>query len=41
MVDEKDRYIAEAAEHARCLENGDFKRGNAAIEKKMTIQMHG
>jgi hypothetical protein len=27
----KDRYIAEVAEHGRCTENGDFKRGNAAF----------
>ena len=33
MVDSKDRYIAEAAEHGRCLESGDFKRGNAAYDR--------
>ena len=30
---EKDRYIAEAAEHGRCTESGDFKRGNAAYDR--------
>jgi hypothetical protein len=36
MVDEKTRYITEAAEHGRCLEIGDFRRGNAAIERMMS-----
>jgi len=31
MADPKDRYIAEAAEHGRCTESGDYKRGNAAL----------
>jgi hypothetical protein len=30
MMDPKDRYIAEAAEHGRCTENGDYKKGNMA-----------
>ena len=29
----KDRFIAEAAEHGRCIENGDYKRGNAAYDR--------
>jgi hypothetical protein len=33
MVDPKDRYIAEAAEHGRCTESGDYKRGNAAFDR--------
>jgi hypothetical protein len=32
-VDPKDRYIAEAAEHGRCTESGDYKRGNAAFDR--------
>jgi hypothetical protein len=32
-MDIKDRYIAAAAEHGRCTENGDFKRGNAAYDR--------
>jgi hypothetical protein len=34
-MDWKDRFIAEATEHGRCLENGDFKRGNAAIARRI------
>jgi hypothetical protein len=37
MTDEKHRYIAEAAEHGRCLENGDFRTGNAAADRKMAL----
>jgi hypothetical protein len=33
MVDPKDRYIAEAAEHGRCTESGDYKRGNTAFDR--------
>jgi hypothetical protein len=33
MVDPKDRYIADAAEHGRCTESGDYKRGNAAFDR--------
>jgi hypothetical protein len=33
MVDPKDRYIAEAAEHGRCTESGDYKKGNAAFDR--------
>jgi uncharacterized protein DUF2019 len=29
----KDRYIADAAEHGRCTESGDSKRGNAAFDR--------
>ena len=32
-VDPKDHYIAEAAEHGRCRESGDCKRGNAALDR--------
>jgi hypothetical protein len=32
MMDPKDRYIAAAAEHGRCTESGDYKRGNAAFD---------
>ena len=32
-MDPKDRYIADAAEHGRCTESGDFKRGNAAFDR--------
>jgi uncharacterized protein DUF2019 len=34
-VDPENSYIIEAAEHGRCLENGDFKRGNAAFDRKI------
>ena len=33
MVDPKDHYVAEAIEHGRCTESGDFKRGNAAYDR--------
>jgi hypothetical protein len=33
MVDPKDRYIAAAAEHGRCTESGDYKKGNAAFDR--------
>ena len=36
MVDPKDRFIAEAAEHGRCTESGDYKRGNAAFDRMLT-----
>jgi hypothetical protein len=32
-MNEKDRYIAEAVEHGRCTESGDYKRGNAAFDR--------
>jgi hypothetical protein len=32
-MNEKDRYVAEAAEHGRCTESGDFKKGNAAYDR--------
>jgi len=32
-MDPKDRYIAAAAEHGRCTESGDYKRGNAAFDR--------
>jgi|EndMetStandDraft_7_1072992.scaffolds.fasta_scaffold799880_1 hypothetical protein len=35
MVDPKDRYIAEAAEHGDCTESGDFNKGNAAYDRMM------
>jgi len=31
MVDLKDRYMAAAAEHGRCTESGNYKKGNAAL----------
>lgn len=34
-MDSKERYIAEAAEHGRCLESGDFEEGNAAFDRKL------
>jgi hypothetical protein len=33
MVDLKDRYIADATEHGRCTESGDYKKGNAAFDR--------
>jgi Domain of unknown function (DUF2019) len=33
MMDLKDRYIAAAAEHGRCTESGDYKKGNAANDR--------
>jgi hypothetical protein len=30
-----ERYIADASEHGRCTETGDYKTGNAAIERLM------
>jgi hypothetical protein len=36
MMDPKDRYIAEAAEHGRCTENGDYKKGNMAYDRLMS-----
>jgi hypothetical protein len=32
-MNEKDRYIAAAAEHGRCTESGDYKTGNAAFDR--------
>lgn len=32
-MNEKDRYVAEAAEHGRCTESGDFRKGNAAFDR--------
>jgi len=36
-VDPKDRYIAEAVEHGRCTESGDYKRGNAAFDRMKAV----
>jgi hypothetical protein len=36
MMDPKDRYIAEAAEHGRCTENDDYKKGNMAYDRLMS-----
>lgn len=33
MANPKDRYVAEATEHGRCTESGDYKRGNAAYDR--------
>ena len=33
MVDWKDRYVADATEHGRCTESGDYKNGNAAFDR--------
>ncbi len=33
MVDLKDRYMAAAAEHGRCTESGNYKKGNAAFDR--------
>ena len=33
MMDSKNRYVAEAVEHGRCTESGDYKRGNAAFDR--------
>lgn len=33
MVEPKDRFAAEAAEHGRCTESGDYKKGNAAFDR--------
>ncbi len=33
MVNPKDRFIAEATEHGRCTESGDYKKGNAAFDR--------
>src|SRR5260370_5508052 len=33
MADPKERYVAETAEHGRCTESGDYKRGNAAYDR--------
>jgi hypothetical protein len=39
MMDSKDRYIAEATEHGRCVEGGDFKKGNAAYDRMIVALM--
>jgi|SRR5215217_7869850 hypothetical protein len=36
MLDPKNRYVDEAAEHGRCTESGDYKRGNAAYDQMIT-----
>lgn len=36
-MNEKDRYIAEAVEHGRCTETGDFKKGNAAVDRMEAV----
>ena len=36
MTDPKDRFIAEAAEHGRCTESDDYKRGNKAFDRMLT-----
>jgi Domain of unknown function (DUF2019) len=36
-MNEKDRYIAAAAEHGRCTESGDFKKGNAAYDRIIAV----
>jgi hypothetical protein len=43
MVDPKDRYIAEATEHGRCVEGGDFKKGNAAYDRMIAalVELRG
>ena len=35
MVDPKGRFIAEAVEHGRCTEGGDYKRGNKAFDRML------
>ena len=35
MMDPKDRFIAEAAEHGRCAESGDYKSGNKAFDRML------
>ena len=32
-MDLTDRYIAARIDHGRCMEIGDFKRGNAAFDR--------
>jgi hypothetical protein len=36
-MNEKALYVAEAAEHGRCTESGDFKRGNAAVDRMKAV----
>jgi hypothetical protein len=31
-VDERDRFVSEAAEHGRCTKSEDFRKGNAAFD---------
>ena len=33
MVNTRDLYVAAIAEHGRCKESGDYKRGNAAYDR--------
>jgi hypothetical protein len=33
MVEPMDRFVAEAIEHGRCTESGDYKKGNAAFDR--------
>src|SRR5882672_10225155 len=33
MANSKDRYVAEATEHGRCTDSGDYKKGNAAYDR--------
>ena len=33
MANPKDRYVAEATEHGRCTDSGDYKKGNAAYDR--------
>lgn len=37
MTSPKDRYIADAMEHGRCMENGNFRKGNAAFDRMMAV----
>jgi hypothetical protein len=30
-VDERDRFVAEAAEHGHCTEIGDFQKGECSV----------
>lgn len=34
-MDDKDSYIANAVEHGRCVEKGDYENGNVAIDLLM------
>jgi hypothetical protein len=33
MKDDIEQYVANAAEHGRCVETGDFRKGNAAFDR--------
>jgi hypothetical protein len=39
----EDRYVDEAAEHGRCSESGDYKKGNAAYDRMIaaTAELRG